>query len=165
MTRKKTVPAPPPKKPSFDLSPMLQEQIASVVLMALGVVTLLSLLGSQGEVTGFILKILRVGVGWGVILAPVWFLLAGLYLFLDSLDKRPNIGLERIFGALLLYLVAISLVHMLTIGPASPMNPDQTATIGGGLVGQEISGVLRQVVGDAGAYVILVAAAFAGCVM
>src|SRR5438105_7368136 len=140
MTRKKTAPAPPPKKLSFHLSPSLQEQITSVVLMALGVVTLLSMLGSQGEVTGFILKLLRVGVGWGVVLAPVWFLLAGIYLFLDSLDKRPNIGLERIVGALLLYIVAISLAHMLTIRPAYPMNPDQSAATGGGLVGQDASG-------------------------
>jgi S-DNA-T family DNA segregation ATPase FtsK/SpoIIIE len=164
MTRKKA--APPPPKPRFHLSPELWKQIVGIGLIALAVVILLSLPDARrGSLTAALITALTLLVGWGVVLAPIWLAALGVYLFLDSLNKLPNIGLERPLGAGLLYVVALALVHMFFIGAANQIDTRSFDTSGGGIVGQTIAQAFHAIVGDAGGYVILLALAVTGLIL
>ncbi len=166
MPRKKETPAAKKPKPAFQLSPAQKEQIGGIALMALGVVTLLLLLpGNQSFAAETYLRAIRLLVGWGVILAPLWFVAAGLYMLLDSLDKRPEIGLERPVGAVLLYVVALAFIHLFALNFSPAIDPSELATSGGGLLGQTVGDALRAAVGNAGAYVVLLAFAMAGTIL
>src|SRR5713226_5749864 len=113
MTRKKET-LPPPRKLAFNLNPELWKQLVSIGLVALAVVILLSLIpGNPGALTGPLITGIRLLVGWGAIMAPIWLAALGVYLFLDSLNKLPNIGMERPIGAALLYVVALAVLHLI----------------------------------------------------
>src|SRR6266849_706882 len=152
MTRKKEAPPPPPKL-TFKLPPELWKQIVAIGLIALGIVILLSLVtGNRGSVTDTLLTAIRLLVGWGVLLAPIWLGAIGLYLFLDSLNRIPNIGLERPIGAALLYVVALALIHLI-VKSVTAFKDQDLAMNGGGWLGEGLANLLSGAVGEAGAYV------------
>jgi S-DNA-T family DNA segregation ATPase FtsK/SpoIIIE len=164
MTRKKETPL--PAKQQLQLNPELWKQILGIALMALGVVTLLLLLpGNQGWLKDSLLGSLNVLVGWGVVLAPLWFFAAGLYLFFDSLNKIPNIGLERPIGGTLLFVALIAFIHLLVARFGAYKDETQVLVNGGGWVGMFVGKLLSSAVSEAGAYIVLVALMLAGIIM
>ncbi|MBI1802058.1 MAG: DNA translocase FtsK [Chloroflexi bacterium] len=172
MAAKKDTPAPkksskpPPKPPpTFNLTPAQREQLIGIALLALAVVTLLSLLpGTQGQLIKVLQDALRFGVGWGIVLTPIWFGAAGLYLLLDSIDKRPDIGLERPAGALLLYLVALTFLDFLSRYFTGFGGEEGRVMSGGGWIGAGLGNFLK-LFSEPGAYVILIALALASLIM
>jgi len=163
MTRKKETP--PPRKPALNLNPELWKQLVSMGLVALAVVILLSLIpGNPGAVTGPLITGIRLLVGWGAIMAPIWLAALGVYLFLDSLNKLPNIGMERPIGAALLYLVTLAALYLI-VSSITPFKDENLAMNGGGWIGEVLGKWLSDAAGDAGAYVILIAAGIAGVVL
>ena len=164
MTKKKAPPPPPPRF-SFHLNPELWKQLVSLALLALSVVILLSMLsGNRGSVTDALITGLSLLVGRGIALAPIWFGALGVYLLLDSLNKLPNIGLERPLGAAILYIVALALLHLIVRGLTTLQDPE-LAMQGGGWVGEGLGTLLSNAIGEAGAYVILIAFGMAGMIL
>ncbi len=164
MARKKKDTPPPKRQASFDLNPELWKQVVAIALVALAVVILLSLVtSSRGPVTEGLIAGINWLVGWGVLLAPIWLAAIGIYLFLDSLNKIPNIGLERPIGAATLYLVALALIHLIAQSAAS-VRSSELVNNGGGVVGALIGNAISAAVGDIGAYVVLVALALVGVI-
>ena len=164
MTRRKKETPAPKTQLTFNLNPELWKQVVAIALIAIAVIILLSLVtSSRGPVTESLIQGLQFLVGWGVVLAPIWLVAFGIYLFLDSLNKIPNIGLERPVGAAMLYLVALALIHLIALGATSVRSSDLVSG-SGGVVGAFIGDVLTAAVGDSGAYVVLTALACVGII-
>lgn len=152
--RRKSQP-PPPKLPRISLDRQLD--ILGIVLVALAGITLLSFLSAtRGSLTeGWLVFLSRV-FGLGVYLAPFGMGLAGLWLILRNFERRPIIGGERVVGAVLLYLTALALLHLLSF----PDDPELLADAGGGggYLGYYLSQGLLRGVGSWGMAVALLAA-------
>src|SRR5437870_7950993 len=164
MTRRKKETTAPKTQLTFNLNPELWKQVVAIALIAIAVIILLSLVtSSRGPVTESLIQGIQFLVGWGVVLAPIWLVAFGIYLFLDSLNKIPNIGLERPVGAAMLYLVALALIHLIALDATSVRSSDLVSG-SGGVVGACIGDVLTAAVGDIGAYVVLTALACVGII-
>jgi len=150
------------KKPSgIHVDPARQREVVGIVLLAIGGLTLLSLLSpSQGALTAPWIRLLRVAFGVGYVLAPVGLALAGLWLILDSLDRRPDVGWGQPVGALILYLVFLGVMHVF----AGSDDPAQVAAQGqgGGYLGLTLSQALVDSLGRVGAVIVLLALAGIG---
>jgi S-DNA-T family DNA segregation ATPase FtsK/SpoIIIE len=126
------------------------------VLVALAGITLLSFLSAtRGSLTeGWVSFLSRI-FGLGVYLVPFGLGLAGLWLLLRSFEQRPAIGGERAVGAVLLYLSALALLHLLSFSD----DPRGLAEAGGGggYVGYYLSQGLLTSLGSWGTAVALLA--------
>ncbi|HID86463.1 MAG TPA: hypothetical protein EYP55_03680, partial [Anaerolineae bacterium] len=152
------------KGPLFQMDPARQREILGIILLALAGVTILSLVSiTRGSLTEGWIRLLRRVLGWGYLLVPVILGAVGLWLVLDSLDRRPDVGWEQPMGAGLLFLVVITLLHILPF----PSDPHQLAAEGrgGGLVGLLLSQSLLTSIGPLGAIVLLLALAGVGLIM
>ena len=82
--------------------------IVGVILIALGGLTILSMLSSrQADITGKWIGFLRDTFGLGFFVIPIVFLLLGLWLLLRSFEKTPRLTREQIAGLILLFVVAL----------------------------------------------------------
>jgi len=161
MARKKESPK---RESGFRLEQARWEEIIGFLLLLLAVVTVLSIISiNRGLFTDQWVTLLRLLVGWGVVFGPLWLGGIGLWLVLDSLDRRPDIGLERPFGAGLLYLALLAFLHLFSFHP----DPLQLAVEGngGGLVGLGLSELLRANLGFIGAVIALLALVGVGAIM
>lgn len=144
--------APPP--PGFSLNAAQQEQLAAIVLFVIALLTALGALNlSGGNILDGWTRVLSVLFGWARLLAPIFFGGLGIWLFLDSLDRRPEIGWERPFGLIILFLFFEALFHLPYAGPASLASAQRGE--GGGLIGYGLSDLLVGGLGMAGAVVVL----------
>ncbi len=149
------------KSPGLQLDPARQREMVGIILLAVGGLTLLSLLSpSQGALTASWIRLLRMGFGTGYILAPIGMALAGLWLILDSLDRRPDVGWGQPLGALLLFLVFLGLAHI--FGGADDPRHLAAEGGGGGYLGLILSQALVDSLGRAGAVIVLLALAGIG---
>lgn len=150
--------APPP--PVFKLSPAQQEQVTALVLL---VIAMLTFLGAVNPTNGSLLDgwthVLSVVFGWGRYLAPFFFAGFGAWLMLDSLDMRPDIGWERPFALIILFIVLESFLQIVGVDfvkvAATSMDTAYKGG-GGGLVGNVLYGVLVGGLGLAGALLVQV---------
>lgn len=152
------------KEPRFRIDPARQREIVGLLLLALAGTTVLSLLSvTRGRLTEGWLSLLRLSFGWGYILVPLGLGAVGFWLVLDALDRRPDVGWERPLGAVLLFLVLLSVLHLL----ARPEDAELLAAngAGGGYFGWLVSRGLVISVGSAGASVVLVSATGVGLIM
>ena len=127
------------------------------MLVALAGITVLSFLSAtRGSLTESWVSFLGRIFGLGVYLVPFGMGLAGLWLLLRSFERRPTIGGERTFGAIILYLAALILLHLLSF----PKDPELLAEAGGGggYLGFYLSQFLLQSLGDWGTAVAVAAA-------
>ena len=129
------------------------------VLIALAGLTILSALspGGQSPLTDSWLTLLKQTFGWGVIVAPVFMVLIGLYLLLRRFgDRIPRVPAGRLAGIALAYLNALTTLQ--AIGAASV--PDARALVdrggGGGYIGFGFLNALTAAVGNAGTLIVLV---------
>ena len=127
------------KRRNISLDPR-QREILGLLLLALGVLTLLSLLNvSPGTVSGWWAGFLRLLFGWGAYPVALALGAGGIVLLAHNLQPGSIIGWKRIIGLELVFLAGLALVHLLSLHP----DPLQLAHDGGGggYVGWAISGV------------------------
>src|SRR5919202_471926 len=141
-------------RPAFYLSPARQEEIAAVMLLG---IALLTALGAFNLTGGTILegwtRTLSILFGVGRVLAPLFFGGLGVWLLLDSLDLRPDIGWGRPFGFVLIFLILLTIFHI----PYSGARAFEAAQRGdgGGLIGFAISDFMVGAIGTLGTVLIL----------
>ncbi len=155
MARKKTKPQ---KKGALRL------KIAAFALLALAALTAFSLASITREplTEGWIILLRRL-FGWGAYFIPIGLGAVGFWLVLESLEREPRLEWGRPAGALLLFVMSLTTIHLLS----SPADARQLAAEGGGggYLGWFISRALILSVGSAGTYIALFAMAVVGLIM
>jgi len=154
------------KKSSFriNLSGLLRADRVGIALLALALLTLLSLISpNRGTLTEGWLHLLRLAFGWGTYLTPFIFGAAGVWLLLTGSGRQPQVAWEKVVGAALLLALGLALIHLLS----SAEDPRALAAQegGGGYLGWLVSWVLVTSLGDLGTYIAIVALASIAIVM
>ena len=100
--------------PSDSLSLDRKLDIAGVVLLFVGLVTLLLLFSSShNALTGGWLNLLGRLFGWGMYLFPLGLIAIGLWLVLRYFESVPRVAPERVFGLLLLFFNLLTWLHLI----------------------------------------------------
>jgi len=151
---------PSTQRPKLQLSADRKRELVGVVLVALGVVILVSALTSgRGFLGSTWLKLLAYTVGWGAFVIPIGLIGAGALLVAPGLKRRlPGVDLEGILGAAVLYLVTLMAFH--AVLGASAFDEGMSlarAGRGGGLIGAALLALLVSGLGGAGAAVAMMA--------
>jgi len=147
-TRKKT-------SEGLDLSGILRPEVGGILLLLVALLTLLSLIPvERGVVMQRWIDLLRLGVGWGVWLMPIFFVGLGLWLILRGLGRELGVERERPVGAVLLFVLLLALVHLIASGP----EPQALAARGdgGGYLGYALSNLLISGLGTPATVLVLV---------
>jgi S-DNA-T family DNA segregation ATPase FtsK/SpoIIIE len=107
----------------------LRPEIVGILLLLLALLTLLSLIPfERGEVMKWWIDLLQMGFGWGALLMPIGFAAIGLWLIFIGLGRTMEIEQEKPWGALLLFLFGLALLHLIAGGD----DPLALAADGGG---------------------------------
>ena len=139
----------------------LQSDIAGVLLVAVGGVTLLTLLSvTRGALSEAWLRLLRQVFGWGTYLVAPGMVAAGVLLMWDDLRARWKITPRAIFGLELLFVALLGLAHRLA-GWEDALQLAQQGG-GGGYIGWAVSHFLTTAVGRGGTLLLLLPCALAG---
>ena len=150
------------RKPSAP--PRFRGEVAGLLLIALALVTLLSILSvSQGSITETWLNLLFLAFGYGAYATPFGFGAVGLWLILKSIGREPKIEPEKPLGVAVLFLLGIAVLHMFP----SAVSPRQLAASGngGGYLGWFLSQALIRGLGGVGAWIVAVAGLLVGVLM
>ncbi len=140
--------------------------IIGLILIGLGILSLLSMLSPEhGVVTGFWLKLLKHGFGWGMIALPFAFLIGGIWLLRRTVGQREK-GLdnEQIFGGVLLYLAILIVMHAFL--EADDLQGRLTLARqgqGGGVIGAALLSLLLNWLGSGGTIIVMLAWILIGC--
>ncbi len=152
------------KKPAERTLPMdsgLQADIAGVLLIAIGSVTVLSLLSiTKGALSEAWLGLLRRTFGWGAYVVAPGLIIAGLLLVWEDLRARLRIAARAIFGLEILFVALLGLAHLLAGADGALELALQGG--GGGYIGWAISHFLITAVGRSGSLLLLLPAVFVG---
>ncbi|MDY7042561.1 MAG: DNA translocase FtsK 4TM domain-containing protein, partial [Chloroflexota bacterium] len=143
-----------PPAPVIQLSPALQAEIAGIVLLALAVLTVLSMLPfGQGTLTTGWLNLLRALFGWGAYVSFIGMAVAGVWLFCKGLGRDFFLNWEQATGISLLFVLTLALIHML----AGAQDPATLAEVGGGggYLGWGVSQLAILATGRIGAFVVI----------
>jgi S-DNA-T family DNA segregation ATPase FtsK/SpoIIIE len=144
------------KRPGgLDLSGSLRPEILGILLLLLALLTLLSLVPvERGAVMEGWITLLQRAVGWGVWLLPIGFGGLGLWLVFVGLGRELVIEREKPWGALLLFLLGLGLLHLIAGGDS----PRALAAegLGGGYVGYWLSELLVTALGTPATVLVLV---------
>ncbi len=151
----------PPQQPPTGMSLDRKLDIAGIVLVFVGIVSLVSLFtANQSPVLAAWLSLLKQAAGWGVFGLPIGFLGVGLWLVLRKFgDKLPKVDPEQIAGVILLYLAFLTTLHFI----AAPTDAEifsrelLDAGRGGGMIGATILWALFRAIGAWGSAVLLAA--------
>ena len=144
-------------------TPTIRPEAIGLVLLALALLTTLSLLSiSRGSFTEGWLRLLRGLIGWGMYLAPVAMAVLGVWLLRRFASEEPQEKWEKPIGALLLFLVLLTVFHL--INPGAGLE-DFEEPGGGGLVGWIAGELLISAVGVAGSVVIIMALTTLGLIL
>ncbi len=144
-------------------TPTIRPEAIGLVLLALALLTTLSLLSiSRGSFTEGWLRLLRGLIGWGMYLAPVAMAVLGVWLLRRFASEEPQEKWEKPIGALLLFLVLLTVFHL--INPGAGLE-DFEEPGGGGLVGWIAGELLISAVGVAGSVVIIMAFTTLGLIL
>ena len=139
----------------LDLSGLWRPEMGGILLLLVALLTLLSLIPvERGVVMQRWIDLLRLGVGWGVWLMPVFFVGLGLWLIFRGLERELGVERERPVGAILLFVLVLALVHLIAGGD----DPGALATHGdgGGYLGYGVSNLLVSALGTPAAVLVLV---------
>lgn len=154
--------APPPS--GINLTPAQQEQVVAISLFAIALLTALGAYNlSGGNILDGWTRLLGLLFGWGRVLAPIFFAGLGVWLLLDSLDRRPDVGWERPLGLVLLFLFLLTVFHVPYSGPDSLKTAEHGD--GGGMIGYWISDFLVGGIGLAGTLFVLAIVLFIGLLL
>ena len=146
--RKKAIqPSPTP------LSTERKVDIAGIVLMVIGLLTLLSLMTSNsGQLTQSWTNFLQRGIGWGAYALPLVLLLIGVWFLLSKLDRFPGVTSERVIGVVLIFFNLLTWFQLLDVSFGGVSSPP-----GGGMLGGAIYRALETGLGRAGSIIVLIA--------
>ena len=141
-----------------------QREILGLLLLALGALTLLSLLNvTPGTVSDWWADFLCRLFGWGAYPVALALGAGGVILLAHNLQPGNIIGWKMVIGLELIFLAGLALIHLLSPNP----DPLQLAHNGGGggYVGWAISRFLGQSLGWVTTFMILLTAAVAGLIL
>jgi S-DNA-T family DNA segregation ATPase FtsK/SpoIIIE len=139
----------------LNLSDSLHPEIIGILLLLLALLTLLSLIPvERGALMEGWIGLLQMGVGWGVWLMPIGFGGVGLWLIFVGLGRNVQIEREKPWGALLLFLFGLTLLHLI-VGGEEPRALAQEGG-GGGYVGYGLSRLLESALGTPATVLVLV---------
>ena len=132
----------------------LRYEILGIILVALGVLGIVSLLSpSSGLVSEFVDRVLKSIAGEGRYFFPLLLVLAGIRL----VRKRGRTKVsERMYGVMLLFLITLTFLHLII--PPEDSFTAGAAGDGGGILGALLSYIFRKSFGIVGTYIILIAA-------
>lgn len=157
-TRKLITPTTSHRSPSH-LSLDRKLDLLGIGSTLIGLLSLLSFLSNnRSNVTGAWVNLLQTAFGWGAFLFPLSLIAVGVWLILRSFERIPRIGLERLTGALLLYLNLLTGLHFIVF----PQNRETSFAVaqtgnGGGYVGATLLELLLRAIGWWGAAIVLLA--------
>jgi S-DNA-T family DNA segregation ATPase FtsK/SpoIIIE len=140
---------------SLNLGDSVHPEILGILLLLLALLTLLSLIPiERGALMEGWIGLLQVGVGWGVWLMPIGFGGVGLWLIFVGLGRDVQVEREKPWGALLLFLFGLALLHLLAGGE----EPQALALEGGGggYLGYGLSQLLESALGTPATVLVLV---------
>lgn len=127
--------------------------IAGIILIVIGLLTLLSLLTSHsGGLTQIWTNLLLRWIGWGTYALPLVLLLVGIWFLLSKMDQFPSVSSERVIGAVLLFLNLLAWFQLLDSSFGGLSDPS-----GGGKLGAAIYRLLENGLGKAGSIIVLIA--------
>lgn len=139
----------------------LKYEILGIALIALGVLSIVSLLSpASGLVSDFIDKALKSIAGEGRYIFPLLLVLVGARL----VHKRSRTSVsERMYGVILLFLVVLASLHLII--PPEDSFKAGVAGDGGGVIGALISYICRKSFGIVGTYIILITLGLIGLLL
>jgi S-DNA-T family DNA segregation ATPase FtsK/SpoIIIE len=141
----------------------LRLKTAAFALLASAAVTGFSLVSITREpLTRVWITLLRRLFGWGAYLIPIALGAIGFWLLLESLGRAPHLEWERPLGALLLFFMSLTSIHLLSLADARQLAREGG---GGGHLGWFMSEVLGQSLGSMGTYIALAATGIVGLIM
>ncbi len=145
----------------LELTPDQQLDIVGGLLLAIALITLLSLLSpEQGTLTRWWLETVRKAVGWGLYAVPLLLGAPGLWLLLRRFgDRLPQVRAEQLIGALMLFLLTLMLMHALGahfLGFGSDLYGLARTGAGGGFLGALLLDLGLRGLGTAGVIVLVV---------
>jgi S-DNA-T family DNA segregation ATPase FtsK/SpoIIIE len=133
----------PESQPRIQLTLDQKIDIVGVILIAIGGLSLLSMISSQqGDVSRQWIGFLRDIFGVGFVVVPIVLLLLGLWLVLRKFEKTPRLTREQIAGLIVLFVVALISMGFI----------DRAAA---GSIGTGLLGALTGTLGGAGAAILL----------
>ena len=147
---------------SINLNTTQKVLLTGFALIFLAGILILSLLSpNQGQLTSFLAARLGQAFGWGRLLAPLLLAGAGFYLVLWGMDQAPELPKFRLLGLGLLLLTLegfASLASVVLDNGLLTVWDVARAQSGGGYLGGVLAWALSQVVGQAGAGLLLAVA-------
>jgi S-DNA-T family DNA segregation ATPase FtsK/SpoIIIE len=139
----------------------LRSDIAGVLLIAIGGVSVLALLSiTRGAVSEAWLGLLRRIFGLGVYAVAPGMIVAGVLLVWEDLRARLQISARAIFGLEMLFVALLGLAHLLA-GEEGALELAQQGG-GGGYIGWAVSHFLTTAVGRGGSLLLLLPSAVIG---
>jgi S-DNA-T family DNA segregation ATPase FtsK/SpoIIIE len=127
--------------------------IAGIVLIVIGLLTLLSLMTSYSSgLTQAWTSLLRRWIGWGAYALPLVLLLIGTWFLLSKMDRFPGVSSERVIGVVLIFFNLLTWFQLLDVSFGGLSNPP-----GGGILGGAFYRALENGLGKAGTMIVLIA--------
>ncbi len=143
------------KSSGLDLGLSIQPEVLGILLLLVALLTVLALVPvERGAAMEWWIGLLQKAVGWGVYLMPIGFGGVGLWLIFVGLGRELPLEREKPWGALLLFLLGLALMHMVAAGE-EPQALAETGQ-GGGYVGYGLSQLLVEGLGTPAAVLVLV---------
>lgn len=118
------------RKIRWNLDPETWRSVVGVVLLILGFILLLSVFGGAGTLGSFLIRIIRVIIGYLVLLIPLVFIFFGAAVFFP---QRIALRAPTIFGTVL-FLVTLASIFHLFVDPEMAFKVAQEGG-GGGITG------------------------------
>ena len=150
------------------ISPDRKLDLIGVILIGVGLFSIVSMLSAtQGLISRAWVDLLAGGFGWGMVVLPLGFLAGGLWLLVRTFgDRLPRLRPEQVIGAMLLYLVLLSVMQAALV----PQDWAQSLDLarqgrGGGLIGAVLLQGLLGALGLGGTVIALVAVGLVGIVL
>ena len=161
-TRKKAAPSKTPKPAFSGIPPQRRIDIFAIILIVIGTLTLVSLFTqSSGSVTGWWVRILSQGIGWGVYLLPLVLIIFGLWMLLRNIESIPKISPERVIGAILFFINLFTWFHLIIDGEYL----EAREGLGGGYIGAFFKIQLVETLGKPGTVIGLIAWLFISLIL
>jgi S-DNA-T family DNA segregation ATPase FtsK/SpoIIIE len=143
------------KGSGIDLGNPLRPELIGSLFLLIALLTLLSLIPlERGSLMEGWIQLLEMGVGWGVWLMPIGFGAVGLWLIFVGLGRELSIEREKPWGALLLFVFGLALLHLIAGGENPQALADEGG--GGGYLGYGLSRLLTSALGTPATVLVLV---------
>jgi S-DNA-T family DNA segregation ATPase FtsK/SpoIIIE len=155
----KPIQPPPPREPSWweKLSAERKLDVVGIVLAFIGIIILLGLISAnRSALVGGAIFFLSQIFGWGVYILPVGLLVFGLWLVFRKIERIPPLSLERVVGSILLFLLLLTVLHIM-VATAGTAEAVALTGVGGGALGALFQRLLWSWLGGAGAVIAMLA--------